>query len=274
MREKSVIVLLAVGIFLAGVYSWGQLRQELLPDIELPFVTVITPLPGAGAEDVASQVTEPIERALANVPRLETMQSTSSNSLSLVFAQFDFGTDLKETIDAVERAIGQVAAARRASTRRSAPSTSTASPSSWPPSGLSRAPTRSRRRAIAREEVVPALLGIEGVSTAELTGGATPILDIVLDPETMAENGISLQQVQGILMANQITLPVGSPSTRATCACRSRPSTASPRSRQLEAQIVGASTPAGAAAGPGAMAPPARRGVRCGRPAPAAAPCR
>jgi len=90
VREKSVVILLAVGIFLAGIYSWGQLRQELIPDIELPFVTVITPLPGAGAEDVATQVTEPIERSMANVPRLETVQSTSSNSISLVFAQFDF----------------------------------------------------------------------------------------------------------------------------------------------------------------------------------------
>ena len=63
--------------------------------------------------------------------------------------------------------------------------------------------------AITRDEVVPALLGIEGVSTAELTGGATPILDIVLDPAKMAEHGISLQQVQGILFANQITIPSG-----------------------------------------------------------------
>ena len=98
VREKSVIVLLAFGLLFAGLFSWGQLRQELLPDIELPFVTVITPLPGAGAEDVATQVSEPIERSLANVPRLETIQSTSANSLSLVFAQFAFGTDLKETL--------------------------------------------------------------------------------------------------------------------------------------------------------------------------------
>ena len=45
------------------------------------------PLPGGGAEDVATQVTEPIERALANVARLEGTTSTSANSLSLVVAQ-------------------------------------------------------------------------------------------------------------------------------------------------------------------------------------------
>ena len=46
VREKSVIILLAVGVLLAGVFSWQQLRQELLPDIEFPFVTIITPVPG------------------------------------------------------------------------------------------------------------------------------------------------------------------------------------------------------------------------------------
>ena len=58
----------------------------------------ITALPGAGAEDVSSQVTEPIERVIENIPGLETVQSSSGNSISLVFAQFDFGTDLKETL--------------------------------------------------------------------------------------------------------------------------------------------------------------------------------
>ncbi len=62
IREKSVIILLAVGVLLAGVFSWNQLRQELLPDIEFPFVTIITPVPGAGAEDVAEQVTYPSSR--------------------------------------------------------------------------------------------------------------------------------------------------------------------------------------------------------------------
>ena len=72
-----------------------------------------------------------------------------------------------------------------------------------------RAPTRRRPHRIAHREVLPRLQGIDGVSTAELTGGTTPIIDIVLDPEAMAEHGISLQQVQGILYANQITLPSG-----------------------------------------------------------------
>ena len=208
VREKSVIILLAVGVLLAGLFSWSTLRQELLPDIEFPFVTIITPVPGAGAEDVAVQVSEPVEQAISNIPRLQTVQSTSGSSLSLVFAEFDFGTDLKETLTEVEQAVGQLDLPEG-----SEPQVSSFDFNSQPIVIATIGPVEgadpTEAAEIARNEVVPSLQGIEGVSTVDLTGGPTPILDIVLDPEAMAETGVSLQQVQGLLFANQITLPSG-----------------------------------------------------------------
>lgn len=246
VREKSVIILLAVGLLLAGVYSWGQLRQELLPDIQFPFVTVITPLPGAGAEDVASQVTEPVERALEGVPRLETVQSTSGNSLSLVFAEFAFGTDLKETLTEVEQAVGQLRLPEG-----SVPQVSSFDFNSQPIIIATISPVEgadpTEAAEIARQEVVPALLGVDGVSTADLTGGPTPILDIVLDPDAMAEKSIALQQVQGILFANQITLPAGAideAGLRLPVSAQHEFTSI----EELESLIVGASAPGAAAA--------------------------
>ena len=58
LRQKSVIILLSVAVFLGGAYSWTTLKQELIPDIQLPFVMVISPMPGAGAEP---SVTRPRE---------------------------------------------------------------------------------------------------------------------------------------------------------------------------------------------------------------------
>ena len=256
MRQKSVIILLAVGMLIAGLFSWGQLRQELLPDIELPFVTVITPLPGGGAEDVATQVTEPIERSLANVPRLENTTSTSANSLSLVVAQFSFGTNLKDTIATVEQQVGQLSLPEG-----SEPEVSSFDFNNQPvvvatvASQPGADPNEAAR--IAREQLVPELLGIEGVSTADLTGGATPILDITLDPTAMSETGISLQQVQGILFANNIIIPSGAINEgglRLPVSTQHRFTSV----EELERLIVGASTggaggsPAGSAAGSGA----------------------
>ncbi len=259
LKQKSIVILLAVGVFIAGAFSWTNLKQELIPDIELPFVMVITPMPGAGAEDVAVQVTEPIEHSLANVSRLETVQSTSSNSMSLVFAEFDFGTDVKEATADVERAVGDA----------KLPEGADPIVNSF---GIADVPVVTATIAAeegadadkianaARSEILPALQGLDGVSAAELTGGTTPVLDIVLDPEKMADRGISLQQVQGILFANQITLPAGSideGDLRLPVSTQHSFTSIA----ELESQIVGASTPAGAVQPPAGEQSPAADGA-------------
>ena len=96
VSKRSVTLLLAAALFIAGVSAWGSLKQELLPDIEFPFITVVATYPGAGSSDVAEQVTKPIENAISGVPRLDNLQSTSSNSIALVVAQFTYGTNVKE----------------------------------------------------------------------------------------------------------------------------------------------------------------------------------
>ena len=88
VAKRSVTLLLAGALFIAGISAWGNLQQELLPDIELPVITVIAPLPGRRrgrrrrAGDQADRA-----RDLGR-PRLQALQSTSANSLSLVIAQF------------------------------------------------------------------------------------------------------------------------------------------------------------------------------------------
>ena len=102
VAKRSVTVLVTIGLLLAGVFSWSQLNQELLPDIQFPYVVVITPLPGASAQDVSTQLTQPIERSIGNAPRLTHVTSSSVNSLSIVVASFSYGTNIKETIATID----------------------------------------------------------------------------------------------------------------------------------------------------------------------------
>jgi HAE1 family hydrophobic/amphiphilic exporter-1 len=208
VREKSVVLLLAVGMFLSGIFAWGQLQQELLPDIELPIVTVIAALPGAGAEDVANQVTEPIERALSNVPRLEQLQSTSANSLSLVVAQFSFGTDLKETLSTIGTQLDTASLPETVDPRVTALNIND-QPVVIATIGAAPGGDPVEASRIAREVILPEVRSLEGVSSADLSGGPTTVLNITLDPIKTAEAGIPLSQITGVIQANQITLPSG-----------------------------------------------------------------
>ena len=192
----------------------------------------------------------PIEQTLINVPDREGHQSSSANSMSMIFIEFDFGTDVKVAVDDVERAIGSAQLPADVD-----PLVMSFSMDQLPvitaTIGTAAGADPDEAASIAHQEIIPRLLGVDGVSTAELTGGTTPILDIVLDPEAMAESGISLQQVQGILFANQMTLPSGSIDDGDL---RLPVSTAHEYTSiaELEAQIVG--TSGGAAASAAAMA--------------------
>ena len=110
---------------------------------------------------------------------------------------------------------------------------------------MRRAPVCAAAAAIARTELLPLIRAIPGVSAADLTGGTTKRLVITLDPTAMAKAGVSVERVQGILQANQLTVPAGSLTSLAEPAYRpTLPGTLAPRSR-LRARAWPAHVPRG-----------------------------
>ncbi|HSW43349.1 MAG TPA: efflux RND transporter permease subunit, partial [Patescibacteria group bacterium] len=208
LAKRSVTLLLAAGLFFAGISAWGSLKQELLPDIDFPVITVIAPLPGAGAADVAEQVARPIERTLSTVPRLANLSSSSANSIAIVVAQFEFGTDIREARSTIEQNLQGAGLPAGVSPRVSALNINASPVIIGSVAGTS-AEGLDAAALVARTEVVPALLGIEGVATVDLTGGLEPQVVVTLDPARLTETGISAAQVSGILAANNLTVPSG-----------------------------------------------------------------
>lgn len=247
--KRSVTLLLAAALFVAGILAWGDLKQELLPDIELPVITVIAPNPGAGAADVAQQVTRPIERAISGVPRLERLQSTSANSIAVVVAQFSFGSDVKETLSTIEQnldAAGLPAAVQPtvSALNINAAPVIIASIAATSEGGLADA------AAVSRDEIVPALLALEGVASVDLTGGEEERILVTLDPDRLARHGISASQVSGVLSANNLTFPAGQIAADGTRIPVSTIGTIGGVD-EIREMVVGFSAPAGTSQAPG-----------------------
>src|SRR4029079_2843419 len=92
----GVVVLLGVALlFGGGIFAATQVQQDLLPDISIPAVLVVTPYPGASPAVVDTQVSVPVTNAMQGVTGADTIQSTSSQGSSLVIVLFRDGTDLK-----------------------------------------------------------------------------------------------------------------------------------------------------------------------------------
>lgn len=94
LHHRPLILMAAVLVLLFGFQTLTQLPVEVLPDMTKPTVTILTESPGLAPEEVESLVTQPIESAIQGVGGLDRLRSNSDVGLSLVFAEFAWGTDI------------------------------------------------------------------------------------------------------------------------------------------------------------------------------------
>src|SRR5262245_44875120 len=94
VRRPVLATVLILVLVVIGVVGYLTLGVDKFPRIDVPFITIVTPYPGASPSAVESDVTKKIESAVNSVSGLELLQSTSTEGVSLVLAQFSFDTDV------------------------------------------------------------------------------------------------------------------------------------------------------------------------------------
>lgn len=96
VKNPVAIFMVYAAIILFGLLAIFRLPRDLFPDIELPTLTVITVYPGANAEQVEKEVTNPLEIVLASTENIKKIQSFSKDNVSTISLQFNWGTDISE----------------------------------------------------------------------------------------------------------------------------------------------------------------------------------
>ncbi|HEX6199020.1 MAG TPA: efflux RND transporter permease subunit, partial [Thermoanaerobaculia bacterium] len=108
LAKRATVFFLMAAAFIAGVSAYVGLPREAFPDVEIPQILVYTLYPGASPDDVEKELTDRIERELQGIDGLDTLTSTSQESVSLVTVEFVSGTDIDDALqkvrDRVDRA--------------------------------------------------------------------------------------------------------------------------------------------------------------------------
>lgn len=99
VRRPVTTVMVFAAIALLGGVAFFRLNLDMLPDIEPPAMSVITPYPGASATDVESEVTKYLEDQLSSTPNLDRLESVSKDNLSIVTCIFDWGTNIDVAVN-------------------------------------------------------------------------------------------------------------------------------------------------------------------------------
>jgi HAE1 family hydrophobic/amphiphilic exporter-1 len=243
-----VVILITILIALAGIFSVTRLRSELLPNFELPIVTVVTTYPGAGPQAVDEQLTSPIAQALTGIEGIDTTQSTSSEGFSVVVAEFDYGTDMEKRQADIQTALQNVQIPAGAQQ----PQVERVNLQQFPVIQFSLTSDTADLTALhnlAVSEFVPGLSTASGVNRVEVVGGTEPQLQVLLDPAALAGAGITIDQISAALQANNLSVPAGSIETNGTT-LPVRVSGMIDTTAKLEALVIGASADAAGSSTP------------------------
>ncbi len=208
LKSPAVIVIAILLLFAGGIYSAQQLPLQTMPDIDIPIVTILTIYPGAGPSEVLEEITKPLEKATAGIENVKVQNSTSSDNISIIVMEFDFGDDIDKAKRSIEDAVGAINLPEAAQ----APKVGRISFDSQPIMRLAIAGDKNKSDEtllFVKEDVVPDLQGIDGVGDVRLAADENESVKVELLPDKLQENNLSAQQVTQFLVASNIAFPAG-----------------------------------------------------------------
>jgi HAE1 family hydrophobic/amphiphilic exporter-1 len=205
--RKALLVLVAVVLVVGfGGFTFTRVREELVPDINFPVLTVVARSPGGQPQDIIQTVTTPIESAVAGLPGLKMTSSTAVSGLGVTMLTFDYGTDLNGTEAAIRQAIAGAQLGTNVTT-----SILKFDVSSFPVVTFSLQGDLSQAELyqLAQSQVVPNLTNLDGVASVSVSGGALTEIVITLDRQKLLDSGLTYDQVAQALQANNVIMPSG-----------------------------------------------------------------
>ncbi|KRE61471.1 hydrogenase expression protein [Arthrobacter sp. Soil736] len=208
LGNRALIALITIFASVFGVITMSSLKQELIPSVEFPRITVITSMPGASPEVVDKQVSRPLETALNGVEGLESTSSTSRNGVSQISMVFTYGSNLDRARNQIDRAISN---AKRTLPEDVQPQAIAGSINDFPIVFLAVSSDKplSELNTDLQRLTVPRLQKLDGVRGADVTGGASQHILILPSPAKMAASGATIQSIRNALTNNGDLVPAG-----------------------------------------------------------------
>ncbi|MBQ2299677.1 MAG: efflux RND transporter permease subunit [Bacteroidaceae bacterium] len=196
LHNRLLILLASMLVMAAGIYTASRTEVDVFPDLNAPTVVVMTEANGMAAEEVEQLVTFPIETAVNGATYVRRVRSSSTNSFSIVWVEFDWGTDIYLARQIVSEKLSLVAEELPDNVNK---------PTLGPQSsilgelmiiGLTADSTSMLDlRTLADWTIRPRLLSTGGVAQVAVLGGDVKEYQILIDPARMRHYGVTLNEV-------------------------------------------------------------------------------
>jgi hydrophobic/amphiphilic exporter-1 (mainly G- bacteria), HAE1 family len=208
--ERPVLTtMLVVMSLVLGLFGFSRMQTDLFPEVEFPFVTVATVYPGAGPEEIETQVTDRMEEAVSSLAGIRTLRSFSQENVSIVLIEFDLGVnpdqaaiDVRDRIEAVRGLLP---------TEVESPVVQKFDLGALPVMNLalSGPQTTDALFELADEELRERFSRVDGVASVQIVGGRAREVEVLVSAERLEAYGMTLPDVIGLIQAENVSVPSG-----------------------------------------------------------------
>jgi len=203
------VIMIFLAILVFGVASLVNLPIDLLPEIEIPAISIITIYPGASAEDAESKVTKKIEDFVSTVNNLDKLTSVSRENVSLITCEFDWETNLDEASNDIRDKLELVK--RDLPDDAEDPILFKLSTSQFPilVYGVTAKENYEGLYHIVENGITDPLKRIPGVGTVQIMGGLERQIRVDFDPARIEAYNLRVGAILGTIAMENLDLPAG-----------------------------------------------------------------
>jgi HAE1 family hydrophobic/amphiphilic exporter-1 len=209
IKRPTLIVVIFAVLGVLGIFSFQQLKYELLPKMSIPWVTVITVYPGASPQEVETAVTKVLEDAVSGVDKINTVYGTSMEGVSIVSVEFSLTADINTALQDVQRKVNEVIASLPDGVK--SPRISKFALDELPVlrMGITGTLPSTEFYQLVKDRIQPRLAKLGGVGQITLVGGDEREIRVNIDAQKLRSYKLSVLQVVQAVKTSNLDFPTG-----------------------------------------------------------------
>ncbi|WP_144471312.1 efflux RND transporter permease subunit [Bacillus pumilus] len=208
LKNKFAVWLMTIIVTVAGLYAGLNMKQESIPNINTPVITVSTTYPGATPDEVSDKVTNPIEKSIQNLNGVNVVTSNSFENASSIQIEYDYNKDMDEAKKEIEDAISNINFPENAEK----PKIARFSINAIPILAISVSGDKESLEDLTQKvenDLVPSIEGLDGVSSVEASGQQIKEVEFSFKQKKLKEYGLDEETVQNMIKGSDVNVPLG-----------------------------------------------------------------
>ena len=209
IQKPVTTALIFLAVIVIGIYSFMRLPVDMFPQMDPPYITVMTTYPGASASEMETNVTKIMENALTSVDHLKHITSQSKDNMSMVMLELEWGANMDEAVNDVRSYVDMTKS--NLPDNCGTPMIFKLSTSAMPVAqySITADETYAGLDKILNDEVIPQLNHINGIGNISLSGAPDRYVYINIDQQKLDAYGLTIEQVGQVIQANNLNLSSG-----------------------------------------------------------------